>query len=138
MTPETERLVDEIALRFKGDYIVVKAAMLEYESSRATQNADAPAQGAPTAEQSLIKFAIVCLEAHREHGGNDLDGGFLQDAAEECGVLKEVQVSEPCDPNGCYCAEYYGDDFPNTCLRYADEVRSYMVQAKAIEAKHDQ
>jgi hypothetical protein len=56
------------------------------------------------------------IERSREDWG-DIDGGELQDRAVELGILVEVTVTEPCDPDFCQCAEF--DDFPQTCLRYA-------------------
>ena len=46
--------------------------------------------------------------------GNGLDGGELQDALVEAGVMKEVMATEPCGEK-CDCREY--DDFPQTCYR---------------------
>lgn len=47
----------------------------------------------------------------------DIDGGDFQDLAIRYGILKGVEVAEPCGPM-CNCAEYFGyDDFPQTCYR---------------------
>lgn len=48
---------------------------------------------------------------------DDIDGGDFQDIAIKYGILKGVEVTEPCSPL-CNCAEYFGsDDFPQTCYR---------------------
>lgn len=47
--------------------------------------------------------------------GGDVDGGFLQDAAEACGLIELKTMDKPCGEN-CQCAEY-GGDFPTTCYR---------------------
>lgn len=64
--------------------------------------------------RKLADYGRRVLEAHRELNG-DLDGGYLQDTAVECGLLAFVEVAEPCGEN-CNCAEYY-DEFPAQCLR---------------------
>jgi hypothetical protein len=49
----------------------------------------------------------------------DLDGGDLQDIAVKHGLLKTLEVTEPCGEH-CFCAEYHGDfDAPGgvTCYR---------------------
>jgi hypothetical protein len=43
---------------------------------------------------------------------NDIDGGDFQDLAIKHGILRGVEVTEPCSPV-CNCAEC--DDFPQTC-----------------------
>jgi hypothetical protein len=59
-------------------------------------------------------------------GGNcdqwcdDLDGGDIQDKAEELGLIVPVEVTEPCGDN-CACAEWAG--FPVTCFRLANNLR---------------
>lgn len=63
---------------------------------------------------ALADFGILVFNAHREHLG-DLDGAWLQDAAEACGLLVWVTVPEPCG-DSCRCAEYY-DEAPYQCLR---------------------
>ena len=61
----------------------------------------------------LAKFGRLVLDEHRSELG-DLDGGWLQDQAEACGVLVRVLVTERCG-DGCRCVEY--GDFPMECLR---------------------
>ena len=70
----------------------------------------------------LERFALAVLEESRDELA-DLDGGWLQDKAEELGLLVRVQVTEPCG-EGCRC-----EDFPQYCLRYSPEVAA-LVEAK--------
>jgi len=65
----------------------------------------------------LAAFARAILEESREELA-DLDGGWLQDKAEELGLLVRVEVSEPCG-DGCSC-----EDFPQDCLRYSPAVQA--------------
>ena len=51
--------------------------------------------------------------------GTDFDGGDLQDAAVEFGLLETVEVHESCGDN-CLCAEF---GFPQTCYRKAAWLR---------------
>ena len=64
--------------------------------------------------KALQTFGLAVLKETRE-GLGDIDGGWLQDKAEECGLLVRVTVTEPCSDEHCRCAEY--DDFPQECLR---------------------
>jgi hypothetical protein len=73
----------------------------------------------------LEQFGLACLEESREEFG-DLDGGWLQDKAEELGLLVRVEVAAPCSEI-CHCADI--GDFPNACLRYSPEIQ------KIVEAK---
>jgi hypothetical protein len=65
----------------------------------------------------LITFARCILGESRRDGGCDVDGGTIQDYAEQCGLLVRVEVTEPCGER-CWCAEY--GDFPQRCLRYPE------------------
>ena len=58
-------------------------------------------------------FANDILDAAWE--GNDINGGFLQDVALKHGLLKLIEVTEPCDPDNCGCAEF--GIFPQVCHR---------------------
>jgi hypothetical protein len=60
------------------------------------------------------RFGLLVLRESRE-GLTDLDGGWLQDCAEQCGLLHRVKVTEACG-TACRCAEYY-DEWPSECLR---------------------
>lgn len=78
----------------------------------------------------LERYALTVLEAHREEIA-DLDGAFLQDKAEECGLLYYVEVTEPCG-DYCRCAEY--DDFPQQCLRLKPEFEPKMALLRRTES----
>lgn len=73
------------------------------------------AMTAPTPAQppDYAEFGRRVLDACRDELG-DLEGGWLQDQAIECGLLHEVPVTEPCG-EVCNCAEY--GEFPTKCLR---------------------
>ena len=43
----------------------------------------------------------------------DVDG--VQDCAEKHGLLEAAEVTEPCEQEPCYCAEY--GDWPQYCYR---------------------
>jgi hypothetical protein len=77
-----------------------------------------------TALQALAKFGAAVIEEARGELG-DLDGGWLQDKAVECGVLEPVTALAPCGDE-CRCAEY--DDFPQECFQYPDDVRSALTK----------
>jgi len=62
----------------------------------------------------LEQFALAVLHEARD-SLCDLDGGWIQDKGVELGVLVSIEVTEPCDPETCRCAEY--GDFPMTCYR---------------------
>lgn len=67
--------------------------------------------------ERLRRFVrAIIIEGHQ----GDVDGGWLQEAATDAGVLVEVEVYEPCGPE-CTCEEW--DDFPQTCYRLAPELR---------------
>jgi hypothetical protein len=70
-------------------------------------------------QEGLHKYALMVLEESRDDLC-DLDGGWLQDKAEECGLLVRVNVTEPCGEI-CSCAEC--GDFPQDCLRYSAAVQ---------------
>ena len=71
----------------------------------------------------LEQFAIAVLRESRDIEPGDVDGGFIQDKAEELGLLVKVRVTESCGEL-CHCAEY--DDFPQDCLCYSVEVKKAM------------
>jgi hypothetical protein len=81
--------------------------------------------GVPTAERTAVSrpisptptpweaFGRWMLEQTRsENLGNDVDGGSVQDKFIELGILVGREVTEPCDPETCQCAEY---GLPTTC-----------------------
>lgn len=71
---------------------------------------------------ALLSFAAKVLEGHREDLA-DLDGAWLQETAQACGLLVEVPVTEPCAEE-CRCAEY--GDFPQDCLRYHEGLEALL------------
>ena len=71
----------------------------------------------------LEKFALAVLEESRDELA-DLDGGWLQDTAEEFGLLVRVPVTEPCG-EACRC-----EDFPTACLRYSPQIRKILGKRK--------
>lgn len=79
--------------------------------------------------EALARYDLAVLEESRDLLG-DLDGGWLQDKAEEFGLLVLVEVTERCGEH-CRCAEY--GDFPQECLRYSEEVRQRIAEATRIE-----
>jgi len=65
-------------------------------------------------QSALARFGAKVIDSHRDTCG-DVDGGSLQEMAEQCGLLVTVMVTEPCGEN-CSCVE--NGDFPQYCLRY--------------------
>ena len=76
-----------------------------------------PAHPPEAGVTALIEFARWAI-SESSFQGCDLDGGGIQDKATELGLLKEVQITEPCSEGGCACADA-GADFPTTCYRFA-------------------
>ena len=72
-------------------------------------------------DKALLDFGRWCLLQSREAGGCDLDGGGLQDKAEQLGLLERVTVHQACG-EACVCAEYSA--FPQICLRLASGVQA--------------
>lgn len=63
----------------------------------------------------LLLFAGTVIREHRNDGyAGDVDGGVLQDALVDAGLLAPVSVDQPCGET-CDCVDY--GDFPMTCLR---------------------
>ena len=80
------------------------------------------------AARTLANFGLAVLVEMRVDGGGDIDGGWAQDAAEKCGVIEPHEVTEPCRPEGCYCAEY---GFPCMCYRDSAAVTAYRASVEA-------
>lgn len=74
----------------------------------------------------LERYGLAVLGAHRQEIG-DLDGAFLQETAQACGLLEGVEVAEACGEE-CRCAEY--DGFPQVCLRLKPEYQAKMDQCR--------
>lgn len=81
------------------------------------------------AERKLIRLMAAVIYQSRDPtvGPGDVDGGWLQDKAEEIGVLIPVPVTEACS-EGCPCSDY---GFPTTCYRLEAMVRAAMDEATA-------
>ena len=77
------------------------------------------------AEQRIAELeqcaAFVQWVRQEWHHDGDIDGGALQDALTERGLLTPTEVHAPCDPEACQCAEY--GEFPVVCYRWADAAR---------------
>jgi hypothetical protein len=69
--------------------------------------------GKVTTEQQLLLLAGRLLESQSPEWG-DVDGASIEEWLIECGLLKSVDVTEPCDPENCVCAEF---GFPSKCNR---------------------
>jgi hypothetical protein len=70
---------------------------------------------------ALARFGARVMDEMRAIAPTDLDGAWLQDAAEECGLLTPVEVSEPCDKERCPCAEV--GMWPLLCYRRTDAAK---------------
>lgn len=83
------------------------------------------------AERKLIRFAAAVIDQAQNDGHpGDVDGGWLQDKAEELGVLVAVPVNEPCvdvEAGNCVCAEY---GFPTSCYRIEAMVQLALTEAE--------
>lgn len=114
---ELERLRAEVA-RLTAD----EQAMAEAHR-RAIKERNALLARVEAAERDAVlvlpwaTFGHWCLTASREDF-SDLDGGDLQDRAQECGLLEPIAATEPCGES-CQCAELC-DEWPAECLRMID------------------
>jgi len=85
----------------------------------------------------LVKFGLAILDHWHEDHGCDIDGTFVQDAAESCGVTECIKVDKACHEDQCACAEI--TDFPTNCIRSAPCVaaaRSALAQ-ETREGSHE-
>lgn len=62
----------------------------------------------------LREFAAWVLDTMMEDG--DVDGGGVHDKALALGLIEPHEMSAPCDPELCRCAEVA--EFPLTCYRF--------------------
>jgi hypothetical protein len=67
----------------------------------------------------LAAFGAWCAQEFRRELA-DVDGGSAQDAMERLGLLKRIEVTQPCG-EGCVCAEV---GFPADCYVFADDVKT--------------
>ena len=65
-------------------------------------------------------FALKMFEDWPEPYGENLDGFELQGLGEKYGILTKSVVTEPCQPEGCNCAEF---GFPTDCYRVNRELK---------------
>lgn len=108
------------------------ARMGEMEALLATRNQqNAVAFGECDRLRKLATFGERCLDAFQDYY-SDLDGGWVQDTAVECGVLVEVTATEPCDPEHCECAGM--TDFPTKCYRRAPDIADAATSPELQEA----
>lgn len=70
--------------------------------------------------QKLAAFGAAVLRGCRIPEPSGMDGGELQDLAEEHGVIVRREVDEPCC-EGCACAGA-GVGFPTDCFFIPDEI----------------
>lgn len=79
---------------------------------------DTRAKTADIALDNIKRFAGLVLKDHRNDGyPGDLDGGMIQNYAQQCGLLEERQMAEPCS-DSCTCVEVA--DFPTSCFFYTE------------------
>lgn len=69
------------------------------------------------APSPLAEFFRRAWETASE--GRELDGSQIQEWGEQLGLLRGIEVTEPCG-DGCNCDEMTGGDFPMTCYRPTD------------------
>ena len=78
------------------------------------------------ANHALQRFALLVLrEWHNSGDRGDLDGGWLQDAAEESGVCVETTRTTPCGAV-CPCADFEGHGEAVECMPIHDDVFALM------------
>ncbi|NTZ82245.1 hypothetical protein FCJ61_04225 [Burkholderia metallica] len=66
----------------------------------------------------LMRFVGLVLKDHRNGGyPGDVDGGEIQGYAEQCGLIEERQVTEPCSET-CSCTDF--GQFPTMCYFNTD------------------
>ncbi|WP_342704225.1 ead/Ea22-like family protein [Burkholderia arboris] len=79
----------------------------------------------------LKRFAGLVLKDHRNDGyPGDVDGDALQRYAEQCGLIEERKVDEPCTPC-CSCADV--GQFPAVCYFNTDLGKAAINAARAGE-----
>ena len=73
------------------------------------------------AEQQLAAAREAVRQLIRMVAWDSADGGDVQDWAVKQGILIAVEVTEPCNPDNCVCAEV---GFPVTCYRFSPAYRA--------------
>ncbi|HDR9026904.1 TPA: hypothetical protein QDB14_001074 [Burkholderia vietnamiensis] len=90
---------------------------------------DPRAEVTDTNHTKLTRFAGLVLKDHRNDGyPGDVDGDVLQGYAEQCGLIEQRKVDEPCTP-GCSCADV--GEFPTICYFNTDLGRAAIDAARA-------
>ena len=80
---------------------------------------------ATTSDETLVALAALggwCLATLRKDN-DDIDGGDLQDKAEQLGLLTQVEATEPCGEH-CICASVA--EFPMICYRLSEGARTWL------------
>lgn len=85
----------------------------EPEYARSTSSSAGPGLSEEDCS-SLLRFVGEALSESRVEEIGDWDGGDIQQAMEDAGLLAPREVTEACNPESCRCAEY---GFPTTCFR---------------------
>lgn len=82
--------------------------------------------------ERLGKFAGKAIQTmHIDYLGCDWDGGDVQDALEECGLLAAHEATKPCDWDDCGCAE-----FPTTCYLPTELGQRCLAAARAEQPEN--
>lgn len=92
---------------------------------------DMPESGAGIGLAHAVRFAGMVLSAHRNDGyPSDIDGGYLERMALECGMTEERTVTKRCGET-CACAEYGAKlAFPTQCMFTTDAGRAAIAASK--------
>lgn len=129
--PASDALLTLRALIGSESIAISFQSMGQYRRMLLQAITDLQAGGPPSTKEAsqppvpaLAKFGAAVLEEARGELG-DLDGGWLQDKALECGCLESVTAIAPCGDD-CRCAEY--GDFPQECFQYTEEVRAALTK----------
>ena len=122
---EVEKVIEaaaQITEAAGGENSAVRALLKSRAALIRALDRSQPEPQAMSAEP-IMHFALAVLEESRDSLA-DLDGGWLQDKAEEYGLLVRIAVDKPCHEDACQCAEY--GDFPQECLRYSEQVKTML------------
>ena len=121
------KLCEALALLKRLEFGIYCRQILEAERARLITQLE-PSDEAVARE--LATFGLAVLDEMRVDGGGDIDGGWAQDTAEKLGVIVGVEVTEPCHPENCVCAEF---GFPVTCYRDSAATKAFRAVTAARE-----